>query len=65
MRLNHEEVIDPSKKGNMARFINHSCDPNCSTEKMNVLGECAVGIYAIKDIQEDEELSFNYKFDVF
>jgi len=60
MKLNSTEVIDPTYKGNMARFINHSCDPNCETQKWNVLGEIAVGIFAIKDIREGEELSFNY-----
>ena len=25
------EIIDALQQGNMARFINHSCDPNCET----------------------------------
>lgn len=29
MSLSSKEVIDPTEKGNLARFINHSCDPNC------------------------------------
>ena len=65
MRLSSKEVIDPTFRGNMARFINHSCDPNCETRKWNVRGEIEVGIVAIKDIQEGEELSFDYKFDVY
>jgi len=65
MKLNSNEVIDPTYKGNMARFINHSCDPNCESQKWNVLGEIAVGIFAVKDIEEGEELSFNYQFDVY
>ncbi|KAK7281576.1 hypothetical protein RIF29_09693 [Crotalaria pallida] len=36
MTLNGNEVIDASAKGNLGRFINHSCDPNCRTEKVNV-----------------------------
>ena len=52
-------------RGNIARFINHSCDPNCITQKWNVLGEVMVGIFAIKNIHPDEELTFDYKFDVY
>uniref|UniRef100_A0A803LHI2 Histone-lysine N-methyltransferase ASHH2 n=1 Tax=Chenopodium quinoa TaxID=63459 RepID=A0A803LHI2_CHEQI len=33
MTLNGNEVIDASAKGNLGRFVNHSCDPNCRTEK--------------------------------
>ncbi|KAH7860815.1 hypothetical protein Vadar_018367 [Vaccinium darrowii] len=33
MTLNGSEVIDACAKGNLGRFINHSCDPNCRTEK--------------------------------
>lgn len=29
MRIENNEVIDPTYSGNIARFINHSCDPNC------------------------------------
>ena len=65
MKLGGNEVIDPTYKGNMARFINHSCDPNCETQKWNVLGEICVGIFAIKDIEPGEELTFNYQFDVY
>jgi hypothetical protein len=61
---NRHEVIDPTKSGNMARFINHSCDPNCETRKWHVKGELCIGIFAKKDIQEDEELTFNYDFDL-
>lgn len=63
MSTSHNEVIDPARKGNLARFINHSCDPNCETQKWNVLGEVCVGIFAKKNIQEDEELTFDYRLD--
>ncbi|MCD7447380.1 hypothetical protein HAX54_028452 [Datura stramonium] len=42
MTLNGSEVIDACAKGNLGRFINHSCDPNCRTEKVNMLGNCTV-----------------------
>jgi len=31
MRTNNNEVIDPTYVGNIARFINHSCEPSCET----------------------------------
>lgn len=31
MKTNGDEIIDALKLGNLARFINHSCDPNCDT----------------------------------
>ena len=61
---NRNEVIDPTKQGNMARFINHSCDPNCETKKCNVKGELCIGIFTKKDVKENEELTFNYDFDL-
>lgn len=33
-------------QANDARFINHSCDPNCVTQKWNILGETRVGLFA-------------------
>jgi hypothetical protein len=62
---NKNEVIDPTEKGNLARFINHSCEPNCETQKWHVLSEVCVGIFTLRDIQEGEELTFNYGFDKF
>lgn len=31
MKTIGNDVIDPTNKGNLARFMNHSCDPNCET----------------------------------
>lgn len=64
MSISKNEVIDPTYKGNLARFINHSCDPNCETQKWHVLGEVCVGIFTLKDVYEGEELTFNYGFDI-
>ena len=60
MKISKDEVIDPTYKGTVARFMNHSCDPNCITEKWIVLGEICIGIFALRDIKEDEELTFDY-----
>lgn len=65
MSLSNNEVIDPTYKGNLARFINHSCDPNCLTQKWYVLGEQCIGIFTLRDINEGEELTFNYNFNIY
>uniref|UniRef100_A0A1D1YKG6 Histone-lysine N-methyltransferase ASHH1 n=1 Tax=Anthurium amnicola TaxID=1678845 RepID=A0A1D1YKG6_9ARAE len=61
--LNASESIDATKKGSLARFINHSCQPNCETRKSTVLGEIRVGIFAKQDIPAGTELSYDYNFE--
>ncbi|XP_023550951.1 histone-lysine N-methyltransferase ASHH1 [Cucurbita pepo subsp. pepo] len=61
--LNASESIDATRKGSLARFINHSCCPNCETRKWNVLGEIRVGIFAKQDISIGTELSYDYNFE--
>ncbi|MCS7102136.1 MAG: SET domain-containing protein-lysine N-methyltransferase [Burkholderiaceae bacterium] len=51
-----KRVIDANVGGNAARWINHSCDPNCETEED---GD-RVWIQAIRDIAPGEELSYDY-----
>jgi SET domain-containing protein len=50
-------VIDAGVNGSDARFINHSCDPNCET----VIEDRRVFIEAIRTIQPGEELSYDYQ----
>ncbi|CAM8942728.1 unnamed protein product [Rhodiola kirilowii] len=61
--LNALEAIDATKKGSLARFINHSCQPNCETRKWNVNGEVRVGIFAKQYIHTGMELAYNYNFE--
>ena len=56
-------VIDASQKSNHARFINHSCDPNCESQKWTVRGETRIGILARVDIKAGTELTFDYHLD--
>jgi len=60
MALNHNEIVDASRKGNVARFINHSCSPNLSVQKWYVKREPRLGLFASMQIAEGEELSYNY-----
>ncbi|KAG9389841.1 hypothetical protein J8273_8520 [Carpediemonas membranifera] len=57
-------VIDAGEKGNDARFINHSCEPNCETQKLFVGTKPRVGIFAKRAIPKGEEISFDYHFEV-
>ena len=50
-------VIDAGVNGNDARFINHSCDPNCES----VIDDRRVFIEAIRTIQPGEELTYDYQ----
>lgn len=52
-------VIDATNEGNDARFINHSCDPNCEAEIIRG----RVWISAIRDIPEGEELHYDYAYE--
>ena len=56
--LNKRYDLDGDFKFNTARLINHSCNPNCE-----VMGKgLKVWVYAIKDIQKGDELSYDYGF---
>ncbi|KAJ3176274.1 Histone-Lysine N-Methyltransferase ash1l [Irineochytrium annulatum] len=59
------EVIDACKKGTEARFVNHSCQPNCRIEKWSVNGEYAIGLFATADIEGGTELTYDYRFESF
>ncbi len=58
--LNKRYDIDGNVAYNLARLINHSCDPNCETGI--VRGH--IWISAIRDIAKGEELSYNYGYDM-
>ena len=55
--VNH--VIDGARKGNFARYINHSCDPNCEA----VIEENRVYIDALRTIEAGEELLYDYQYE--
>ena len=53
-RIDEQIVIDATKKGGIARFINHSCTPNCTAKIIKVEGSKRIVIYALRDIAQSE-----------
>jgi SET domain-containing protein len=56
--LNERYVLDGDTKTNTAKYINHSCDPNCEVDII----KGKIWIIAIKDIKKGNELSYDYGF---
>ncbi len=56
-------VLDGATKGNNASFINSSCNPNCIAETWQSDKLPVIGIFAIRDIQRGEEITFKYDFE--
>lgn len=52
-------MLDAGMRGNCARFINHSCDPNLRVVRFKLSGleEYQIGLYALKDIVPGTELT--------
>ncbi|RDY03803.1 Histone-lysine N-methyltransferase ATXR7, partial [Mucuna pruriens] len=61
-RLDDGYVVDATKRGGIARFINHSCEPNCYTKVISVEGQKKIFIYAKRHIAAGQEITYNYKF---
>lgn len=58
-------IIDATT-GSIARFVNHSCNPNCRMEKWIVHGQPRMALFAgDKPITTGEELTYDYNFDPF
>lgn len=56
--IDDDVVIDAAVDGNEARFINHSCDPNCDA----VIDGGRIWIETIRDIAPGEELAYDYAY---
>mmetsp|Transcript_5579 Transcript_5579/g.10006 ORF Transcript_5579/g.10006 Transcript_5579/m.10006 type:complete len:841 (+) Transcript_5579:197-2719(+) len=63
MHLEPGWYIDAREVANMARFINHSCHPNCKLVPVNVAGQMRVSIVCIKDVPPGGFLCYDYQFD--
>lgn len=65
--------VDSTKRGNIARFMNHSCDvcnisqrhhdqPNCTARIISVGNQKRIVIFSRRDISVGEEITYDYKF---
>ena len=57
--LNEETAIDGWEQGNISKYLNHSCSPNCHYE----IFENRISIFASRDIIPEEELTIDYDYD--
>ena len=56
-------IIDATR-GTIARFVNHSCEPNCEMIKWTVGGEPRMALFAgSRGIMTGEELTYDYNFE--
>jgi len=58
--LENGDVINPEIGGNDARWINHSCNPNCEA----IEEDDRIFIYAMRNIQAGEELLYDYRMEI-
>lgn len=55
--LDDGSFIDAGRTGNEARYINHSCEPNCEAEEV----DGRILIYALRNVQPGAELTYDYR----
>lgn len=56
--IDDDVVVDAAVNGNEARFLNHSCDPNCDV----IVEDKRLWIETIRDVEAGEELVYDYAF---
>jgi uncharacterized protein len=56
--IDDDVVVDAAVDGNDARFINHSCDPNCDA----IIEDQHIWITTVRDIAPGEELAYDYQY---
>lgn len=62
MEFDQRMILDATR-GSIARFVNHSCEPNCEMIKMTVAGKPRMALFAGENgIMTGEELTYDYNF---
>jgi NuA3 HAT complex component NTO1 len=64
LRADDHTVVDCTNMGNIARFTNHSCDPNMYTKIIKSGGEHHVCFFARIDVPAGTEMTYNYRFEI-
>ena len=63
MNFDQNMIIDATR-GSIARFVNHSCEPNCNMVKWTVAGKPRMALFAGEDgIMTGDELTYDYNFE--
>ena len=57
-----DQIINGNIENNTARFINHSCNPNCILDVRKIGGKNHACIFANKKIKKGTELTFDYSW---
>ncbi|KAM4697671.1 histone-lysine N-methyltransferase SETD1A [Rhinophrynus dorsalis] len=63
-RVDQDTIIDATKSGNLARFINHCCSPNCYAKVITIESQKKIVIYSKQPIGVNEEITYDYKFPI-
>ena len=61
-RIDDDLIVDATKKGNIGRFINHSCDPCCVTKILEYGGEKKIVVITTRRVEVGEEITYDYFF---
>jgi histone-lysine N-methyltransferase SETD1 len=61
-RIDQDYVIDATTCGNLARFTNHSCEPNCMAVILPVDSQSKIVIRSKRFIECGDEITYDYKF---
>ena len=62
-RVDKDLLVDATRRGGLARFANHCCEPNCYTRIINAGGKQRIVLYSKERIEHGEEITYNYNFD--
>lgn len=61
-KIDDDQIVDGTKKGNISRFINHSCDPNAVTRMIDIGTSKKIVVQANRLIYAGEEVTYDYFF---